>query len=363
MTKLATDSRFRTVMVTGGAGFIGSAVVRRLVGETETKVVNVDKLTYAGNTASLTSVASSSRYAFERVDIGDVLEVRRVLEQHRPDAIMHLAAESHLDRSIDGPDVFLQTNVMGTYVLLQEARRYWERLEGAKRDRFRFHHVSTDEVYGSLGAAGCFTEATAYRPNSPYSASKAAADHLARSWHHTFSLPVVISNCSNNYGPYQYPEKLIPLTILNAAEGRPLPVYGTGENVRDWLYVDDHVGALWRVLTAGRTGECYLIGGRSEKTNIEVVRRVCEILDELEPSSPRSPRDRLIHHVTDRPGHDWRYAIDPGKVERELGWRPQESFETGLKKTVQWYLATGEWCRGVQEASRHRRGLGGDVEP
>ena len=335
----------KKILVTGGAGFIGSALIRHLLGRTADHVVNVDKLTYAGNLQSLASVADSPRYAFEHVDICDAGEIARVFREHQPDAVMHLAAESHVDRSISGPAAFIETNIVGTYTLLEAARAYWDALDGAKEAGFRFHHISTDEVYGSLGESGFFTETTAYQPNSPYSASKAASDHLVRAWHHTYGLPVVTTNCSNNYGPYHFPEKLIPLTILNALSGKPLPVYGKGDNIRDWLYVDDHARALRLVLERGRAGETYNIGGWNEKTNLEVVQAICAILDELRPQG--APHARLITYVPDRPGHDKRYAIDAGKIERELGWKPQESFESGLRKTVEWFLANDDWVRGV----------------
>jgi dTDP-glucose 4,6-dehydratase len=335
----------KKILVTGGAGFIGSAVVRQFIGETDCAVVNVDKLTYAGNLLSLAAVDQSPRYFFEHVDICDVAEMGRVFAQHRPDAVMHLAAESHVDRSISGPAAFIQTNIVGTYTLLEAARNYWAGLGAERKRAFRFHHISTDEVYGSLGDRGYFAETTPYQPNSPYSASKASSDHLVRAWHHTYGLPVVTTNCSNNYGPYHFPEKLIPLMILNALGGKPLPIYGKGDNVRDWLYVEDHALALRLVLERGSVGEVYNIGGWNEKTNLEVVRAVCKILDELHPQG--APHDRLIAYVADRPGHDKRYAIDAGKIERELGWRPQETFESGLRKTVEWYLANGSWVSSV----------------
>ncbi len=335
----------KKIIVTGGAGFIGSAVVRQFILDTDYSVVNVDKLTYAGNLQSLASVSDSPRYAFEKVDICDAAEVARVFREHQPDAVMHLAAESHVDRSISGPAAFIQTNILGTYTLLEAARQYWIGLEGAKKTGFRFHHISTDEVYGSLGNEGFFTEETAYEPNSPYSASKASSDHLVRAWHHTYGLPVVTTNCSNNYGPYHFPEKLIPLMILNACNGKPLPIYGKGDNIRDWLYVDDHARALRTVLECGRLGETYNIGGWNEKTNLEVVDAICTILDELRPAG--APHARLKTYVPDRPGHDKRYAIDANKIERELGWKPRETFETGLRKTVEWYLSNDEWVRGV----------------
>ncbi|GAB4356831.1 MAG: dTDP-glucose 4,6-dehydratase [Gammaproteobacteria bacterium] len=356
-------SRAGTVVVTGGAGFIGSEVVRQLLGESEMQVVNVDKLTYAGNLESLAAVARHPNHRFEQIDIGDRRELERVFDRYRPDAVLHLAAESHVDRSIDGPDDFIMTNLVGTANLLEVARQYWRGLEEERARRFRFVHVSTDEVFGSLGDEGAFTETSPYQPRSPYSASKAGADHLARAWHHTYGLPVIVTNCSNNYGPYQFPEKLIPLMILNAREGRPLPVYGRGENVRDWLYVSDHARALRLVLSHGQVGETYNIGGRSERTNLEVVERICRELDELLPQSPHRPHAQLIEFVADRPGHDFRYAIDCSKIEQELGWRPSESFESGLAKTVRWYLDNETWCRHVQDGSyrRERLGLAGDA--
>ena len=347
-----------TLLVTGGAGFIGSEVVRQLLAETDWTVVNVDKLTYAGNLESLESVAGHPRYRFEQVDICEAPAVRGLFERHRPGAVMHLAAESHVDRSIDGPGEFVRTNVWGTYTLLQEALRHWRTLPPERRAAFRFHHVSTDEVYGSLGPTGRFTEDTPYAPNSPYSASKASSDHLVRAWFHTYGLPVVTSNCSNNYGPFQFPEKLIPLVTLNALEGRPLPVYGKGDNVRDWLYVGDHARALRSVLTAGTPGETYNVGGNNERTNLEVVRTICAVLDELLPDSPHRPHERLVTFVTDRPGHDRRYAIDASKIARELGWTPAESFESGLRKTVRWYLENPRWWRRVQDGSYQRERLG-----
>lgn len=338
------------ILVTGGAGFIGSAVIRHLIGETDNAVVNVDALTYAGNLESLESVAESPRYAFEHADIRDAEAMARVFAQHEPDAVMHLAAESHVDRSIDGPAAFLETNLLGTGVLLEAARAYWSALPEVRRAAFRFHHVSTDEVYGDLeGPEGLFTESTPYAPSSPYSASKAGSDHLVRAWQRTYGLPVLITNCSNNYGPYHFPEKLIPLMILNARAGKPLPVYGDGQQVRDWLYVEDHARALVRVLEAGRVGETYNIGGHNEATNLAVVEGICELLEALAPEKPAgvaSYRD-LITFVKDRPGHDLRYAIDAGKIERELGWRPAETFETGLRKTVKWYLDNDSWVVNV----------------
>ena len=336
-------SASETIFVTGGAGFIGSAVVRRLVAETACQVVNIDKLTYAGCLDNLLPVAQHPRHHFIQADICDQPAMRRLFQEHRPRAVLHLAAESHVDRSIDGPAAFIQTNVVGTATLLETAREYWRQLPEGEQQSFRFLHVSTDEVFGSLGPEGHFTEETLYRPNSPYSASKAASDHLVRAWHHTYGLPVLITNCSNNYGPYQFPEKLIPLMIVNALAGRPLPIYGRGVNVRDWLYVEDHVTALLTVLERGQPGETYNIGGHNEKTNLEVVTLVCAILDELQPAANGRPYDRLITFVADRPGHDLRYAIDASKIARELGWRPQESFASGLRKTVQWYLDNRWW--------------------
>ncbi|MBW3596944.1 MAG: dTDP-glucose 4,6-dehydratase [Planctomycetes bacterium] len=339
------------ILVTGGAGFIGSAVIRRLIQRTEHAAVNVDCLTYAGSLSTLESVAASPRYAFEQVDLCDAAALRRVFQTHQPEAVMHLAAESHVDRSIDGPAAFVNTNVLGTYNLLEAAREYWTQRPHDARGQFRFHHVSTDEVYGSLGDEGAFTETTPYDPSSPYSASKAAADHFVRAWHRTYGLPVLVTNCSNNYGPYQFPEKLIPLMIQNALAGKPLPVYGAGQNVRDWLYVDDHAQALTTVLERGRVGETYNIGGASERKNIEVVQTICQLMDELVPDSPHAPHARLITYVADRPGHDNRYAIDASKIRQELGWTPRETFETGLRRTVAWYLANQAWC---QQATAER---------
>ena len=350
------------LLITGGAGFIGSAVIRHVIQNTNHDVVNLDKLTYAGNLESLADVSSSGRYCFEQIDICDRVAVDRVLIQHRPDAIMHLAAESHVDRSIDGPADFIETNIVGTYTLLEATRSYWNSLAAEQKASFRFHHISTDEVYGDLeGTTDLFTEATPYAPSSPYSASKASSDHLVRAWHRTYSLPVVITNCSNNYGPYHFPEKLIPLMILNALEGKPLPVYGKGEQVRDWLYVEDHARALFKVVTEGKVGETYNIGGHNEKQNIEVVHTICNLLEELAPEKPMNvlQYSDLITYVTDRPGHDLRYAIDASKIQKELGWVPEETFETGLRKTVQWYLDNLDWCQRVQDGSYQRERLGG----
>jgi dTDP-glucose 4,6-dehydratase len=348
----------RKFLVTGGAGFIGSAVVRRLIRETSHQVLVVDKLTYAGNLDSLAPVAGSDRYGFEQADIADAGRMRAILSRFQPDVIMHLAAESHVDRSIDGPGAFVQTNVVGTFTLLQAALAYWRGLTGERRDAFRFHHISTDEVFGTLGPDGFFHEEYPYQPNSPYSASKAASDHFVRAWHHTYGLPTLVTNCSNNYGPYHYPEKLIPLVILNALEGKPLPVYGRGENVRDWLYVEDHAEALLRVAEAGRVGENYNIGGWNERSNIDVVRAICALMDEMAPNGAIGPREGLITYVTDRPGHDLRYAIDAGKIERELGWRPAETFETGLRKTVAWYLDNQAWWQRVRSGVYRGERLG-----
>lgn len=346
------------ILVTGGAGFIGSALVRFLIQDTSCKVVNIDKLTYAGNLASLADVADHERYWFEHADICDRAAMERVFQDHQPDAIIHLAAESHVDRSIDSAAPFLETNVMGTFTLLDVARGYWAQLSGDRKQAFRFHHVSTDEVYGSLGSEGKFTETTAYQPNSPYSASKASSDHFVRAWFHTYGLPVVTTNCSNNYGPFQFPEKLIPLMVLNGRAGKALPIYGAGANIRDWLYVEDHVRALWTVLRKGRMGEVYNIGGNAERTNREVVETICGLLDELLPGSPHRPHERLITFVADRPGHDLRYAIDAEKLRRELGWEPAESFDSGLRKTVQWYLDRGDWWQPILDHNYGGQRLG-----
>lgn len=342
------------ILVTGGAGFIGSALIRYLIKHTEHEVLNLDKLTYAGNLESLHCIASNSRYEFAKADICDQRTVAALLERFQPDAIMHLAAESHVDRSIEGPAAFIQTNILGTYTLLETTRAWWQRLSSDKRQAFRFHHVSTDEVYGDLhGVDDLFTETTPYAPSSPYSASKAASDHLVRAWYRTYDMPVLLSNCSNNYGPFQFPEKLIPRVILNALAGEPLPVYGNGLQIRDWLFVDDHARALLQVLIRGTVGETYNIGGHNEQKNIDVVRSICALLEELAPKRPAGVAHYtdLIAFVKDRPGHDVRYAIDASKIERELGWTPEESFESGLRKTVQWYLGNLEWCAHVQDGS------------
>jgi dTDP-glucose 4,6-dehydratase len=342
--RLAIKEQTVKILVTGGAGFIGSAVIRHLIDHHGIAVVNVDKLSYAGDLEAVSSVSDTLLYRFERVDICDAPAVKRIFDIHRPDAVMHLAAESHVDRSIDDPHPFIETNIVGTYVLLEASRAYWQGLDQASKDSFRFHHVSTDEVFGSLGADGVFTETTPYSPNSPYSASKASADHLVRAWHTTYGLPILITNCSNNYGPYQFPEKLIPTLIKKALAGESLPIFGTGDNVRDWLHVDDHADALVTVLKNGAVGDTYIIGGRSERTNLQVVHAICDILDEAIPDSPYRPYRSLISFVEDRPGHDHRYAISPEKIERELAWKPQHSFETGLKDTVTWYLENIGWC-------------------
>ena len=357
----------KTIIVTGGAGFIGSAVIRELITNTDHNVVNLDKLTYAGNLESLKTIDQNPRYAFEQVDICDAQGVKAVFEKHQPDILMHLAAESHVDRSIDGPGVFIQTNVVGTYTLLDQARAYWNQLDGDKKANFRFYHISTDEVYGDLphpddvdesekANLPLFTETTAYEPSSPYSASKASSDHLVRAWQRTFGLPTLVTNCSNNYGPYHFPEKLIPLVILNALEGKPLPIYGKGNQIRDWLYVEDHARALIKVATEGKIGETYNIGGHNEKQNLEVVQTICTILDEVRPKDTKYVEQ--ITYVADRPGHDMRYAIDASKIQKELGWTPQETFESGLKKTVQWYLENKSWCNHVQDGSYQRERLG-----
>ena len=382
------------LLITGGAGFIGSAVIRHIIQHTQDSVVNIDKLTYAGNLESLSAVSASARYRFEQVDICDRAALDQVFSEHQPDAVMHLAAESHVDRSIDGPAEFIQTNIVGTYQLLEAARAYWNSLDNQRKQAFRFHHISTDEVYGDLPHPNdensvdrasarhvglkadlqeqqglpLFTEATAYAPSSPYSASKASSDHLVRAWQRTYGLPILVTNCSNNYGPYHFPEKLIPLVILNALEGKPLPIYGAGDQIRDWLYVEDHACALYTVICQGQVGETYNIGGHNEKQNIEVVRTICSLLDELAPAATRqltAPNGTplvnysdLLTHVADRPGHDRRYAIDASKIQQELNWAPAETFETGLRKTVQWYLDNQAWCQRVQDGSYQGERLG-----
>ncbi|MGI2186066.1 dTDP-glucose 4,6-dehydratase [Shewanella oncorhynchi] len=353
------------ILVTGGAGFIGSAVVRHIINNTQDSVINVDKLTYAGNLESLLSVEKNKRYAFEQVDICDRVELDRVFNKYQPDAVMHLAAESHVDRSISGPSDFIQTNIVGTYTLLEATRSYWSELPTEAKKAFRFHHISTDEVYGDLphpdevetpDELTLFTETTLYAPSSPYSASKASSDHLVRAWLRTYGLPSIVTNCSNNYGPYHFPEKLIPLVILNALEGKSLPIYGRGDQIRDWLYVEDHARALYKVVTEGKIGETYNIGGHNEKRNLEVVQTICSILDVLVPKI--SPYAEQITYVTDRPGHDRRYAVDATKMSNELNWQPEETFETGLRKTIEWYLGNQEWCQHVQDGSYQRERLG-----
>ena len=344
------------VLVTGGAGFIGSAVVRELIDNTDHDVCNVDKLTYAGNLESVAPVESSERYTFVQADIADREAIDQVFEQFKPDVVMNLAAESHVDRSIDGPSEFMVTNIMGTFTMLEAARNYYLALPDDAKQRFRFHHISTDEVFGTLGDTGYFTEATAYAPNSPYSASKASSDHLVRAWHETYKLPTVQTNCSNNYGPYHFPEKLIPLVILNALEGKALPIYGDGSQIRDWLYVEDHARALIKVVLEGKVGDTYNIGGHNEKRNLEVVETICEILDDIRPKDG-SYKDQITF-VADRPGHDQRYAIDADKIKNDLGWVPAESFESGIRKTVEWYLANSDWCEAVTKNKYDRQRIG-----
>ena len=360
---MTTGSEPKTFLITGGAGFIGSAVIRELIGQSAHHVINVDKLTYAGNLESLADVTDNDRYTFIQADICDGARIKQIFDERAPDIVMHLAAESHVDRSIDGPDDFIRTNIMGTYVLLEAARRHWVGLKADQPEKaqgFRFHHISTDEVYGDLhGSDDLFTEQTSYAPSSPYSASKASSDHLVRAWGRTYGFPVVLTNCSNNYGPYHFPEKLIPLMILNALEGKPLPVYGDGQQIRDWLYVEDHARALILVAQTGALGQTYNIGGHNEKTNLEVVHRICDLLDNrLGPMSDGRCRRELIEFVLDRPGHDIRYAIDAGKIQRDLGWVPEETFDTGLAKTVDWYLANRTWWQRVRDGSYQGQRLG-----
>ena len=349
----------KNILVTGGAGFIGSAVIRYLINETDSNVLNIDKLTYAGNLESLDTISSHPRYQFLHADICDKSAMTKAFQDFQPNIVMHLAAESHVDRSIDGPMDFIQTNIIGTYNLLEVARNYWQNLTEDKKMSFRFHHISTDEVYGDLeGTDDLFTEATPYNPSSPYSASKASSDHLVRAWHRTYGLPVVVTNCSNNYGPYHFPEKLIPLVILNALDGKPLPVYGDGKQIRDWLYVEDHARALYLVATTAKVGETYNIGGHNEKQNIDVVKTICTILDNIKPRTDGQSYTQQITFVKDRPGHDLRYAIDASKIQQELNWQPQETFESGIQKTVEWYLNNLEWCQHVQDGSYQRERLG-----
>lgn len=353
------------ILVTGGAGFIGSATIRHIINETSDSVINVDKLTYAGNLESLQDIASDSRYVFEKVDICDRNELGRIFSEYKPDAVMHLAAESHVDRSIDGPAAFIETNILGTYTLLEATRSYWNELDAEAKKVFRFHHISTDEVYGDLeDSLGLFTEMTSYEPSSPYSASKASSDHLVRAWLRTYGLPTIVTNCSNNYGPYHFPEKLIPLMILNAMNGKAMPVYGDGMQIRDWLFVEDHARALYKVVTQGVVGETYNIGGHNEKANIDVVKAICSILEELVPNKPKGVAryHDLITYVADRPGHDVRYAIDASKIERELGWTPEETFESGLRKTVEWYLQNKTWWSRVLDGSYAGERLGVSIK-
>ena len=357
MQNILTKKEPKTIFVTGGAGFIGSALVRHIIKETPHQVINIDKLTYAGNLESLESIQESSRYNFEKLDIIDKAGLHKLFNKYQPDYVMHLAAESHVDRSIDNPGEFINTNIIGTFSLLEASLKYYKRANLDKADSFRFHHISTDEVYGDLGETGLFTELSPYEPSSPYSASKAASDHLVRAWYRTYGLPVVITNCSNNYGPYHFPEKLIPLIILNALNGKPLPIYGDGKQIRDWLFVNDHAKALLTVVSNAQIGETYNIGGFNEKKNIEVVNIICELLEELAPDNSQSLVSggpgfkKLIKFVKDRPGHDKRYAIDATKVKQDLGWFPEETFETGIKKTIEWYLANLEWCQNVQDGT------------
>jgi dTDP-glucose 4,6-dehydratase len=343
------------ILITGGAGFIGSAVCRYIINTTAHEVVNLDALTYAADLSTLDSIADNKRYSFVKADICNTDEVERVFAEHRPDCVMHLAAESHVDRSIDGPAIFMQTNIIGTYNLLQAALKHWQSLKSTEKEAFRFHHISTDEVFGTLGETGAFKEDHPYDPNSPYSASKASSDHLVHAWHKTFGLPIVLSNCSNNYGAYQFPEKLIPVITLNALKGKKLPIYGKGDNVRDWLHVEDHAKALYKVLTEGVIGERYNIGGDSERQNIDVARGICKILDKLCPQSPHAPHENLIEFVKDRPGHDFRYAVDCSKIKRELNWKAEETFESGLEKTIKWYLDNQLWCENISNGTYQER--------
>ena len=347
------------ILVTGGAGFIGSAVIRHVISNTDDEVLNIDKLTYAGNLESLRDIDQSARYNFQQIDICDKEALEQAFNSFKPNLVMHLAAESHVDRSIDGPAEFVNTNIIGTYHLLEVARQYWQTLDDLDKKQFKFHHISTDEVYGDLeGTTDLFTETTPYAPSSPYSASKASSDHLVRAWHRTYGFPILVTNCSNNYGPYHFPEKLIPLVILNALDGKPLPIYGKGNQIRDWLFVEDHARALYKVVTEGKVGETYNIGGHNEKQNIEVVKTICHILDELQPQENGQPYESLITFVKDRPGHDLRYAIDASKIANELNWRPTETFDSGIRKTVEWYLNNMEWCSRVQDGSYQRERLG-----
>jgi len=347
------------ILITGGAGFIGSAVIRHIINNTDNEVLNIDKLTYAGNLESLVDIDQNARYQFQQLDICNSQALEDVFNRFQPDLVMHLAAESHVDRSIDGPSEFITTNIVGTYTLLEAARQYWQSLDEADKSRFRFHHISTDEVYGDLaGTESLFVESTPYAPSSPYSASKASADHLVRAWHRTYGLPIIVTNCSNNYGPYHFPEKLIPLVILNALDNSALPIYGKGDQIRDWLFVEDHARALYKVVTEGKVGETYNIGGHNEKQNIEVVTTICQILDQRQPRADGAKYESLIRFVKDRPGHDLRYAIDASKMANELGWTPIETFESGIEKTISWYLENLAWCRRVQDGSYQRKRLG-----
>lgn len=350
------------ILITGGAGFIGSAVIRHIINNTDDEVLNIDKLTYAGNLESLKDIEQSARYSFKQIDICNSEAMTEAFSSFSPDLVMHLAAESHVDRSIDGPAEFITTNIVGTYTLLEVVRHYWQGMDQTKKAQFKFHHISTDEVYGDLeGTTDLFTESTPYAPSSPYSASKASSDHLVRAWQRTYGMPTLITNCSNNYGPYHFPEKLVPLVILNALDGKALPIYGKGNQIRDWLFVEDHARALYKVITEGKVGETYNIGGHNEKQNIEVVKAICKILDELQPQANLKPYQSLISFVKDRPGHDVRYAIDASKIDSELGWKPEESFESGIRKTVEWYLDNLDWCRRVQDGSYQRERLGASV--